>query len=174
MRIVFGLPLAILAVAAVSLLTRGTTQQATPVVGSVHIESVPAGADVTFDGTLLVDRTPLTIDGAPVGTRHKIMVSMRHYQPYTEEITIPRTGRPVQVVAQLTSHSGKIVINSTPNGAQIWINGQPRGTTPTTVTGIDIDATSRIDLLHKDFGRRAVSLPWDAAGTAYVDYTFER
>jgi hypothetical protein len=75
-------------------------------------------------------------------------------------------------MAQLTSQTGKIVINTTPGGAQIWINGQPRGTTPTTLSGIDIDSTPSIELLHKDFGKYAVPLRWDAAGTAYVDYKF--
>ena len=168
-----GLLLAMLAVAGFAFLTRGTIREPAPAVGSVHIASVPTGADVTFDGTLLSDRTPLTIDGAPVGTRHKIVISMRHYQPYTEEIAIPRSGSPIQVVGQLTSQTGKIAINSRPAGAQIWINGQPRGTTPATVVGIDIDATSTIELLHKDFGKRAVPLRWDTGGIAYVDYTFE-
>jgi hypothetical protein len=75
-------------------------------------------------------------------------------------------------VAQLTSLTGKIVINTMPGGAQIWINGQPRGTTPTTLSGIDIVSTSSIELLHKDFGKYAVPLKWDAAGVAYVYYEF--
>jgi len=166
--------LALSALAGFAFLTRATITPPAPVVGSVHLESVPTGADVSFDGTELGQRTPLTIDGAPVGTRHKIVISMHHYQSYTEEIAIPRTGSSVQVMAHLTSQTGKIAIDSTPAGAQIWINGQPRGTTPTTLVGIDIDSTSAIDLLHKDFGRRTVALKWDAAGTAHVDYRFEQ
>jgi hypothetical protein len=169
--IVSGL-IAVSVAAGVTFLIIRLTREATPTVGSVHVVSVPAGADVSFDGTLLADRTPVTIDGAPVGTRHKIVVALRHYQTYTEEVAIPKAGGPVQVMAQLTSQTGKIVINTTPGGAQIWINGQPRGTTPTTLSGIDIDSTAQIELLHKDFGRQAVLLKWDAAGTAYVDYKF--
>jgi hypothetical protein len=169
--IVSGL-IAVSVAAGVTFLIIRLTREATPTTGSVHVVSVPAGADVSFDGTLLADRTPVTIDGAPVGTRHKIVVSLRHYQPYAEEVAIPKVGGPVQVMAQLTSQTGKIVINTTPGGAQIWINGQPRGTTPTTLSGIDIDSTATIELLHKDFGKHAVPLKWDAAGVAYVDYKF--
>jgi hypothetical protein len=169
--IVSGL-IAVSVAAGVTFMIIRLTRDAAPTTGSVHVVSVPTGADVTFDGALLIDRTPVTIDGALVGTRHKIVVSLRHYQPYTEEVAIPKTGGTVQLVAQLTSQTGKIVIDSNPRGAQIWINGQPRGTTPTTLSGIDIDSTSSIELLHKDFGKSAVLLKWDAAGVAYVDYKF--
>jgi serine/threonine protein kinase len=169
--IVSGL-IAVSVAAGVTFLVIRLTREATPSAASVRVVSVPAGADVTFDGTLLGERTTMTVEAVPVASRHKIVVSLRHYQPYTEEITIPRTGGTVQVMAQLTSQTGKIVINTTPGGAQIWINGQPRGTTPTTLSGIDIDSTSSIELLHKDFGKYAVPLKWDAAGVAYVDYKF--
>jgi hypothetical protein len=169
--IVSGL-IAVSVAAGVTFLVIRLSRDATPATGSVRVVSVPTGADVTFDGTLLTDRTPLTIDIVPVGTRHKITVSLRHYQPYTEEVSIPKTGGTVQMVAQLTSLTGKIVINTTPGGAQIVINGQPRGTTPTTLSSIDIDSTPSIELLHKDFGKYTVPLRWDAAGVAYVDYKF--
>jgi hypothetical protein len=169
--IVSGL-IAVSVAAAVTFLIIRLTRDVPPPTGSVHVVSVPAGADVSFDGTLLGDRTPVMIDVVTVGTRHKIVVALRHYQPYAEEVAIPKTGGTVQVMAQLTSQTGKIVIDSTPRGAQIWINGQPRGTTPTTLSRIDIDSTSSIELVHKDFGKYSVPLRWDAAGVAYVDYKF--
>lgn len=100
-HIVFLL-LASAAVAGFTLLNSREIQDATPATGSMHIESVPSGADVTFDGTMLSDRTPVTIDGVPVGTRHRIVLSLRHYQPYTENVMIPRTGSQIQMVARLT------------------------------------------------------------------------
>jgi len=169
--IVSGL-IAVSVAAGVTFLIIRLTRDVPPLTGSVHVVSVPAGADVSFDGTLLGDRTPVMIDVVTVGTRHKIVVALPHYQPHAEEVTIPKTGGTVQVMAQLTSQTGKIVIDSTPRGAQIWINGQPRGTTPTTLSRIDIDSTASIELVHKDFGKYAVPLKWDAAGVAYVDYKF--
>ncbi|HEX3475119.1 MAG TPA: PEGA domain-containing protein, partial [Kofleriaceae bacterium] len=169
--IVSGL-IAVSVAAGVTFLVIRLSRDATPTTGSVHVVSVPTGADVWFDGTLMGDRTPLTIEPVPIGTRHKIEVSLRHYQRYTEEVSIPKAGGTVQMLAQLTSLTGKIAINTTPGGAQIWINGQPRGMTPTTLSGIDIDSTPSIELMHKDFGKYLVPLKWDAAGVAYVDYKF--
>ncbi|HMG52927.1 MAG TPA: PEGA domain-containing protein, partial [Kofleriaceae bacterium] len=97
-----------------------------------------------------------------------------HYRAHTEDVDIPKTGRTVSVMAQLTSLTGKLLVNTTPAGAEIRINGQVRGVTPTTINGIDIESTPAIELRHKDFPPRAITLKWDADGMAYVDLRFTR
>ena len=79
---------------------------------------------MSFDGTRLTDKTPLTIDGVPVGTRHDIRVELARHQAYTETIDIPKTGGEVPVMALLKPITGKIVVDSQPSGAEIWIDGQ--------------------------------------------------
>jgi hypothetical protein len=164
--------LAVSVAAAVTFLIIRSTREATPTTGSVHLESVPAGAEVIFDGTRLSDRTPLTIDGAPVGTRHTISIVLPHYAAYTETIDVPKNGRELSVMAQLTSITGKIPINTVPAGAEVRINGQLRGVTPTTINDVDIDSTPKIELRHRDFPPHEVVLKWTADGRAPVDYRF--
>lgn len=61
--IVSGL-LAVSVAAGVAFMITRRTRDMQPTTGSVHAVSVPTGADVTFDGTLLSDRTPVTIAGS--------------------------------------------------------------------------------------------------------------
>ncbi len=166
--------LAVAVAAGATFLIIRSTRQRLPTTGSVHLESVPAGAEVIFDGTRLVDRTPLTIDGAPVGSHHTIRLELPHYKPYVDTIDIPKTGREIAVMAQLQALTGKLLVNTTPAGAEIRINGQLRGVAPTTINGIDIESTKAIELRHKDFSPREVPLKWDADGLSYVDFRFTR
>jgi hypothetical protein len=164
--------LAISVAAGVTFLIIRSSQDTAPTTGSVHLVSVPSGAEVSFDGTRLTEHTPLTVDQVPVGTRHKITISLPHYQPHSEEVDIPKTGQQVSVTAQLTSVSGKLVVNTIPGGAEIWINGQMRGISPTTLTGIDIDSTASIELRHKEFPPHQLLLRWDPEGRASVEFRF--
>jgi hypothetical protein len=166
--------LAISVAAGVTFLIIRSSQDTAPTTGSVHLVSVPSGAEVSFDGTRLTEHTPLTVDQVPVGTRHKITISLPHYQPHSEEVDIPKTGQQVSVTAQLTSVSGKLVVNTIPGGAEIWINGQMRGISPTTLTGIDIDSTASIELRHKEFPPHQLLLRWDPEGRASVEFRFAR
>jgi hypothetical protein len=164
--------LAVSVAAGVTFVIIRSMRESTPSIGSVHLESVPSGAEVIFDGTRLTDRTPLTIDGAPVGTRHTITIVLPHYAPHTETIDIPKTGREVSIMAQLASITGKIPVNTVPAGAEVRINGQVRGVTPTTINDVDIESTRTIELRHKDFPPHEVVLKWTADGRAPVDYRF--
>jgi serine/threonine protein kinase len=143
--------LAVSVAAAVTFLIIRSMRDGAPVTGSVHIESVPAGADVLFDGTRLTDKTPLTIDGAPVGTRHSIRLELARHEPADETIDIPRTGGLVAVTKTLTLITGTLTVVSDPPNAEIWINRELRGRTPATLKGVDVDNVRQIELRLKDY-----------------------
>jgi len=50
------------------------------------------------------------------------------------------------VLKTLKPATGEIIINSSPAGAEIWINGALRGRAPKTLTGIDMSSTRQIEL----------------------------
>jgi len=156
--------LAVSVAAAVTFLIIRSTRESTPSVGSVHIESVPANAEVTFDGTRLTDKTPLTIDGAPVGTRHTVRVELARHQAYEETVDIPKTGGEVPVMALLKPITGKLIIDSQPSNAEIHINGQLRGRTPTTINDLDMDSAKRLELRLKDYQPYVRDLTWPGDG----------
>jgi PEGA domain-containing protein len=164
--------LAVSVAAGVTFLIIRATRDTPPNSGTLHLASVPSGADVMFDGTLLSERTPLTIDRVPVGTRHRITIALPHYKQETQDIDIPKTGLEQSIMVQLTVLKGTILVNTVPAGAEIRINGQVRGVTPTKISEVDIDATRSIELRHRDFPPHEVTLKWQPDGVAAVDYRF--
>jgi len=152
--------LAVSVAAGVTFLIIRSTREGAPTAGSVHLESVPSGAEVRFDGTLLTDRTPLTIDGAPVGTRHTIRIELAGYEGVEETIDIPKTGREVSVMKSLRPLTGKILVDSTPEGAEIRINGELRGRTPMTINGVDMSSAKVLELRLKDYQPYRKDLVW--------------
>lgn len=119
-------------------------------------------------------RTSTTIPDVLTGTRHTITMVLAHYAAHTEIVEIPRDGRELTIMAQLASITGKIPVNTVPTGAEVRINGQVRGVTPTTINDVDIESTRTIELRHKDFPPHEVVLKWSADGRAPVDYRFTR
>jgi hypothetical protein len=152
--------LAVSVAAGVTFLIIRSTRDSTPSTGSVHLESVPSGAEVLFDGTRLTDRTPLTIDGAPVGTRHTIRIELTGYEGIDETVDIPKTGREVSVLKTLRPVTGKIIVESAPEGAEIRINGELRGRTPMTITGVDMTSAKVLELRLKDYQPFRKELAW--------------
>ncbi len=150
------------------------TKDSTPMVASVKIESSPSGADVYYDDTRLSDRTPMAIENVPTGTRHDIKVTLSHYKTYTDTIDIPKSGEQVPVMALLKKLTGKIVINSKPDGAEILINGELRGRTPKTIEDVDMDSAKTLDVRLKDHQPITRTLEWPANGQIDLDLKFDK
>jgi hypothetical protein len=150
------------------------TRETAPPTGSVHIESVPPGGEVIFNGSRLTDKTPLTVEGIPPGTRHEIRVEMPRHQPHVETVDIPKTGGEMSVTAVMKPMTGKIVLNSQPGEAEIWINGQLRGRTPTTLNDIDIGAAKKLELRLKGYQPFVTDLAWPSNGQITLDVKLQR
>jgi serine/threonine protein kinase len=175
------LKLAIASVLAVSVaagvtffIIKSTRESATPTVGSIHIESVPSGAEVLYDGTRLAGTTPMTVDSVPVGTRHEIRVELAHHKPHTETVDVPKTGGEQAITAVMDPITGKLMINTVPGGADIYIDGQPRGRTPATINDIDMAAAKRVEIRLKDYRPYVQDLVWPPDGTLTIDRKLER
>ncbi|MCX5745180.1 MAG: PEGA domain-containing protein [Proteobacteria bacterium] len=154
------------------LIIRGTRDGA-PTVGTLKIDSTPPGADVSFDGTRLSDRTPLTLENVPVGTRHDIKVELALYKNYATEVSIPKDGTTTTVTALLEKLLGKVAVNSKPAGAEVRINGEVRGRTPGTFMGIDMATARTIEVRLKDYQPITQDLKWPANGQIDLDLTLQ-
>jgi len=150
------------------------TRETAPVTGSIHIESVPPGCEIYFNGTRITGTTPLTVEGVPIGTRHEIRVELARHKPYTETVDIPRTGGEISVTALMKPIPGKLVVNSQPGGAEIWINGQLRGRTPTTLNDIDMATARKLELRLKGYQPFVSDLDWPANGQITLDPKLQR
>jgi len=138
------------------------TRQSAPTSGLVRIESVPAGGDVYVNNNL-TGKTPLTIE-RPIGTRHEIRVELARHRPHAETVEIPRTGAEIPVNAILRPITGKIIVSSQPAEAEIWIDGQLRGRTPTTLNDIDIGTAKKLELRLKGYQPFVTALDWSPDG----------
>ncbi|HEY5924665.1 MAG TPA: PEGA domain-containing protein, partial [Kofleriaceae bacterium] len=156
--------LAISVAAGVTFFIIKSTQDTPPEVGTIRVESVPPGAEVTFDNTRLAGVTPMNIDSVPVGTRHEIKVELARHKPYVETVDIPKRGGEVPVKAFLTPITGKLTVITDPDGAEIWVDGKLRGRAPMTITDIDMSSAKQLELRLKDYQPHVQALQWPDNG----------
>jgi hypothetical protein len=169
LKLVIAAVIAVPVAAATTYFIIKASRETTPITGSIHIESTPSGAEVSYDGTRLAGATPMTIDAVPVGTRHEIKIELPRHSAYVETVDIPRLGGEVSVTADLHSIRGKLVVNTVPGGADVYIDGQLRGHTPTTITDIDMDVARRLQLRLKGYHDVEQDLVWPANGEIDID-----
>ena len=99
-----------------------------PQYGTLDVSSTPWDADITIDGKNY-GKTPTTINNLLVGT-YTVKLTKAGYAPLTKTLTIDE-GETESINVEL--HSGKqVTINSTPQGAKLYIDNEYKGTTPFT------------------------------------------
>jgi hypothetical protein len=120
-------------------LASGAIPETSDMIGYFQVESIPAGAEVTFDG-VFQGETPLIIAVATSSPPpHTMIVTSRGYLPYTKNLQEnPPVGQTVTVVAQLqpVSPFGSLVVTSSPGGALITVDGGSGQQAPWTYQGI--------------------------------------
>jgi hypothetical protein len=174
LRLAIAAVLAVPVAAAATYFIIKAGREAAPTTGSIHIESKPSGAEVSYDGTRLAGATPMTIEAVPVGTRHEIKIELARHAAHVETVDIPKRGGEVSVAADLHAIRGKLVVNTAPGGADVYIDGQLRGHTPTTITDIDMDSARRLELRLKGYHDLEQDLLWPANGEIDVDRKLAR
>jgi hypothetical protein len=166
--------LAVSVAAGVTFFIIRSTRDAPPEVGSIRIESVPAGAEVTFDGTRLAGSTPMTVDSVPTGTRHEIKVELARHKPYIETVDVPKRGGEVPVNAVLSLIAGKLRVITEPDGAEIRIDGQVKGYAPKTIEGIDMANAKQLELRLPDYQPHIQALTWPDNGEININQKLVR
>ena len=105
-----------------------------PVKGLLLLTSEPAGCDISLDG-LSLGKTPRLITSLDAKNVYRILLQKPGYQSRTVEVKF--SGRtPLVRHEELILDSGVIEVTSDPEGAEVTVNGQPRGTTPVTVRDV--------------------------------------
>jgi hypothetical protein len=174
MYIVAGMIAISTAAVATFLIIKLTREDPAPQTASIIVESVPPGADVFYDGKRLSGTTPMTIDLVPLGTKHEIRVALPKHKHVVQTVDIPKAGGDQRVTAKLEPITGRIVINTAPGGAEVWINNQQRGRTPTTINDVDMETAKKLELRLKDHVPRSVDLVWPADGIIKIDVPLQR
>ena len=112
-----------------------------PETGSVTVTSEPSGSVVMIDGSAR-GATPLTVSLA--AGSHSISVGTGE-QLRTQDLSVRRGGDASMHVGLVTVPApaadagiGGLQVATEPNGARVWIDGEPRGVAPMTVPNLKI------------------------------------
>jgi hypothetical protein len=112
----------------------------------VHIESTPAGALIQFDGRGDPGWvTPMNLSGLTPGS-HTIAVSKAGYSAETRNVDIGSGSRSF-VAVHLAAVNALVVVNSTPAGAEIVLDGKNTG--KVTPAQFSVERGSHTVALHK-------------------------
>jgi TonB family protein len=99
--------------------------------GVVRVESTPAGANVTVDGTAR-GTTPVDVHDLPLSA-HEVKLELEGYAPTTESVMITAESPRTVVTRTLTRTApatGTVDVSSTPAGAMVRVDGTSIGLTP--------------------------------------------
>jgi len=98
--------------------------------GSLYVDSNPRGASIYLDDNY-EGETPRRIDFIPVGS-HTVRLSKEGYRDYVQQVWIQAnqtTTISISLIVEAIRY--KLSINSNPSGARVFVDGIPRGITPT-------------------------------------------
>lgn len=99
-----------------------------PALATLEVDSSPRGAEVFVDRRP-VGNTPLVQEVSP--GRHEVELRLPGYQTFKATVN-PKPAERVRLFAQLVpeAKTGFLYVNSTPQGAEVYVSGQFRGRTP--------------------------------------------
>jgi hypothetical protein len=101
--------------------------QAQPIAQGLLVTSEPAGADVFINGDKQSGQTPLTLPLSP--GKYNVVLRLQGYDAYSGSVQV-RNDSQVKVEAALrqkNSHVAWAHVESTPPGAEIWVDGVSTG-----------------------------------------------
>ena len=97
--------------------------------GQLVVSTTPAvAAEVTIDG-VSAGRTPTRAIDVQAGS-HKLRVAAPRYQAYETELTVEGGGVLQAIEARRVPDWAEVAVNTAPEGAAIFVDGAPAGTTP--------------------------------------------
>jgi serine/threonine-protein kinase len=101
--------------------------QPAPIAQGLSVTSVPAGADVFINGDKQSGQTPLTLPLAP--GKYNVVLRLLGYEAYSGSVEVRDDGQS-KVDAALHQKNGQVAwarVESTPAGAEIWVDGVSTG-----------------------------------------------
>jgi len=106
----------------------GSGPTAAPKPGQLMVNSNVPGAKFTIDGSSDPGWvTPSTVSQPP--GNHRVVISKEGYGEYEQTVDL-EAGRTATVYAQLSQQVGEIVINTTPPGLEVFLDGKSLGPSP--------------------------------------------
>ncbi len=117
----------------VTLKPPGISAVSSTATGSLDVRTVPDKAVLLLDGKNM-GVTPAAINGVPIGD-HLIMLSSPGYQNLTTRVVV-QEGAITEVNIKLSGANGTLSVNTTPSGAEIYIDSTFMGITPVVLSNL--------------------------------------
>jgi hypothetical protein len=149
-----------------AVLTRSVPQPTTqpPPNGSIAITSIPSGAEVFIDGQLRGIAPAIFPEVLP--GNHPVTLSSRGYDDWSHIVSVG-SGRMSAVNAELIAvkeTSGSLAVITDPPGAEIFMDGDFKGVSPVTLTGLST-GTHTVLLTLKDYANTSTNISITAGQT---------
>lgn len=138
-----------------------TSEQAS---GAIQVSTNPSGATVTLDSS--ISRTaPATFTDVAPGV-HTIVATLAGYNQVTGTVQVNpgQTAQATLTLSQTSTSTGSARIASSPSGANIYLDGIYRGSTPMTVGGLAAGAHGLV-LRRVGYREYSATLTVPAGGT---------
>ncbi len=171
--VIAGILAVSVAAIATFLIIRMTREGTSSTHGSIIVDSVPPGADVLYDNTK-VGVTPLTIDEVPLAARHSIKLVLPRYAVHEETVDIPKATGQSKLTVILKQITGKLVVDSKPEKADILVNGEPKGQTPKIVVDLDMASAKTVEIRLKGYQPHIQELKWPQDGKIDLNVTLRK
>ncbi len=143
----------------------GSVTVTSPPKGTIAVWSSPTGASVHLDGIYKGTTTSdwFYIYDVSVGS-HTIKLAKSGYSDWSQTVYVS-AGKTEYIRAYLTLSTGSISISSTPSGAEIYLDGAYKGTTPLSISGVTAGSHT-IKLVKSGYNEYITSVYVEATKTA--------
>ena len=141
-----------------------------PIKGILLVTSEPEGAEITLDGYSMGE-TPRLITS--LNAKDQVSLTLKKVGFLESKVEVKFDGRrPLVRNVKLVLNSGVAEINSEPAGAEVVLNGIPRGTTPVKVSEIP---NGRLSLVIRKEGYATISrdIAINAGDTQNLNFVLE-
>ena len=127
------------------------TPTPTPSSGRISFTSIPSGANIYLDNAYR-GLTPLTIDDVPNG-RHVVILRLDRYEEAVRDLLVTGNSMTVNIAlnplgtsttvqptttgtVQPAGEFGSLSVTTSPAGARVYVDGEMKGVTPSTIPGL--------------------------------------
>ena len=121
--------------------------------GSLSVETTPAEATVVLDKAIIGD-TPLPRHTLTVG-EHELILVLPGYEPWKRTVVIPRDKHQEKLDVKLKAKPAKLLLVTTPVGAEVMLNNERKGKTPLIIDDIDPTTAQTIELQLRGYQIRS-------------------
>ena len=140
-----------------------------PLLGGLRVETTPPGALVSIDGRPR-GRSPVTVQGLAVPGTRTVEASLPGRGQARQEVTL-QPGQMRTLALTLQPGLANLMVTSEPLGAQILVDGTPRGTTPFSLAALPA-GRHRFEARRTDFAPGDTTLEI-ASGSGQIHLTLK-